>query len=72
MIDNLALTIGGLVTVTARRLRVLPEGWWVQRQLCDATTPPPSSARVTLAHQLTHVVQQRSGPVDGTPAPGER
>ena len=24
----------------------------------------------TLAHELTHVVQQRSGPVDGTPAPG--
>ena len=24
----------------------------------------------TLAHELTHVVQQRSGPVDGTPAAG--
>ncbi|MGH3851367.1 MAG: DUF4157 domain-containing protein, partial [Pseudonocardiaceae bacterium] len=24
----------------------------------------------TLAHELTHVVQQRSGPVSGTPAPG--
>lgn len=24
----------------------------------------------TLAHELTHVTQQRSGPVDGTPAPG--
>ena len=24
----------------------------------------------TLAHELTHVVQQRSGPVDGSPAPG--
>jgi Domain of unknown function (DUF4157) len=24
----------------------------------------------TLAHELTHVVQQRSGPVEGTPAPG--
>jgi Zn-dependent peptidase ImmA (M78 family) len=23
-----------------------------------------------LAHELTHVVQQRSGPVDGTPAEG--
>ncbi len=23
-----------------------------------------------LAHELTHVVQQRGGPVDGTPAPG--
>jgi hypothetical protein len=23
-----------------------------------------------LAHELTHVVQQRTGPVDGTPAPG--
>lgn len=23
-----------------------------------------------LAHELTHVVQQRSGPVSGTPAPG--
>jgi hypothetical protein len=24
----------------------------------------------TLAHELTHVIQQRSGPVDGSPAPG--
>jgi hypothetical protein len=24
----------------------------------------------TLAHELTHVVQQRTGPVDGSPAPG--
>jgi len=24
----------------------------------------------TLAHELTHVMQQRSGPVEGTPAPG--
>jgi hypothetical protein len=32
----------------------------------------PSSAegRITLAHELTHVVQQRQGPVDGTPAAG--
>ena|SRR5947209_1700298 len=29
----------------------------------------PETTR-TLAHELTHVVQQRSGPVDGTPAPG--
>jgi len=26
--------------------------------------------RTTLAHELTHVVQQRSGPVDGTPSAG--
>src|SRR6185437_12549333 len=26
--------------------------------------------KVTLAHELTHVVQQRSGPVDGTPTGG--
>jgi len=26
--------------------------------------------RRTIAHELTHVVQQRSGPVDGTPAAG--
>jgi uncharacterized protein DUF4157 len=26
--------------------------------------------RTTLAHELTHVVQQRNGPVDGTPAGG--
>jgi hypothetical protein len=26
--------------------------------------------RTMLAHELTHVVQQRSGPVDGTPAGG--
>jgi hypothetical protein len=29
-----------------------------------------TSGRTTLAHELTHVVQQRSGPVDGTPAAG--
>lgn len=29
----------------------------------------PDTTR-TLAHELTHVIQQRSGPVDGTPAPG--
>ncbi len=28
------------------------------------------TAQRTLAHELTHVVQQRSGPVDGTPSPG--
>jgi hypothetical protein len=28
--------------------------------------PGSSSGRETLAHELTHVVQQRSGPVDGT------
>ncbi|GIG22005.1 hypothetical protein Cch01nite_27290 [Cellulomonas chitinilytica] len=29
-----------------------------------------SAGKTTLAHELTHVVQQRSGPVDGTPAGG--
>jgi hypothetical protein len=29
--------------------------------------PDTSEGRHTLAHELTHVVQQRSGPVDGTP-----
>jgi hypothetical protein len=32
--------------------------------------PATDSGRHVLAHELTHVVQQRSGPVDGTPAPG--
>ncbi len=32
--------------------------------------PESSSGRRMLAHELTHVVQQRSGPVDGTPAAG--
>lgn len=32
--------------------------------------PSSDAGRRTLAHELTHVVQQRSGPVDGTPAPG--
>src|SRR5437588_8137637 len=32
--------------------------------------PESDSGRRTLAHELTHVVQQRSGPVAGTPAPG--
>jgi hypothetical protein len=29
-----------------------------------------TSGRTMLAHELTHVVQQRNGPVDGTPAEG--
>jgi hypothetical protein len=33
----------------------------------DPTTP---TGQRTIAHELTHVVQQRSGPVDGTEAPG--
>lgn len=32
--------------------------------------PGSDDGRRTLAHELTHVVQQRTGPVDGTPAPG--
>jgi hypothetical protein len=36
----------------------------------DAYDPSSEAGRTTLAHELTHVVQQRSGPVDGTPAGG--
>lgn len=36
----------------------------------DAYDPSSQAGRTTLAHELTHVVQQRSGPVDGTPAGG--
>ena len=32
--------------------------------------PSSTAGRTTLAHELTHVIQQRSGPVDGTPAAG--
>lgn len=32
--------------------------------------PETDSGQRMLAHELTHVVQQRSGPVAGTPAPG--
>jgi Domain of unknown function (DUF4157) len=32
--------------------------------------PASSGGQRMLAHELTHVVQQRSGPVDGTPAAG--
>lgn len=32
--------------------------------------PDSTDGRRTLAHELTHVVQQRQGPVDGTAAPG--
>ena len=38
-----------------------------QREQYD---PSSQAGRITLAHELTHVVQQRSGPVDGTSAPG--
>jgi|SRR5215475_430837 len=36
----------------------------------DRYDPTSTEGRVTLAHELTHVVQQRSGPVDGAPAAG--
>lgn len=36
----------------------------------DAYQPSSEDGRRTLAHELTHVIQQRAGAVDGTPAPG--
>jgi len=36
----------------------------------DKYAPGSESGQRMLAHELTHVVQQRSGPVDGTPAAG--
>jgi hypothetical protein len=36
----------------------------------DRYDPGSDAGRTMLAHELTHVVQQRSGPVDGTPAAG--
>ncbi|MGB7982124.1 MAG: DUF4157 domain-containing protein [Candidatus Nanopelagicales bacterium] len=36
----------------------------------DQYDPTSRAGKTTLAHELTHVVQQRSGPVDGTSAPG--
>ena len=36
----------------------------------SAYDPGSEQGRTTLAHELTHVVQQRSGPVDGTPSAG--
>ncbi|GAA1524195.1 hypothetical protein BJ978_000660 [Agromyces terreus] len=36
----------------------------------DAYDPGSLAGQTTLAHELTHVVQQRSGPVDGTPTGG--
>jgi hypothetical protein len=36
----------------------------------DKYDPASDDGRVMLAHELTHVVQQRSGPVEGTPAAG--
>jgi hypothetical protein len=38
-----------------------------QRESYD---PSSQEGRTTLAHELTHVVQQRSGPVEGSSAPG--
>ncbi|WP_373305550.1 eCIS core domain-containing protein [Streptomyces inusitatus] len=36
----------------------------------DAYDPSSPQGRTTLAHELTHVIQQRNGPVDGSEAPG--
>jgi hypothetical protein len=38
--------------------------------LGEGHTPGSGSHERTLAHELTHVVQQRQGPVDGTPTAG--
>ncbi|MFF9343899.1 MULTISPECIES: DUF4157 domain-containing protein [unclassified Streptomyces] len=38
-----------------------------QREAYDPASP---RGRTTLAHELTHVIQQRSGPVEGSEAPG--
>jgi hypothetical protein len=35
-----------------------------------AYDPDSTQGRTLLAHELTHVVQQRNGPVDGTPTAG--
>jgi hypothetical protein len=36
----------------------------------DRYDPTSAAGRTLLAHELTHVVQQRNGPVEGTPAAG--
>jgi hypothetical protein len=36
----------------------------------DKYDPSSADGKTMLAHELTHVVQQRSGPVDGSPAAG--
>ena len=36
----------------------------------DRFDPGSADGKLTLAHELTHVVQQRNGPVDGTPTGG--
>ena len=36
----------------------------------DKYDPSSTEGKTMLAHELTHVVQQRSGPVDGTPTGG--
>jgi hypothetical protein len=36
----------------------------------DRYDPASTEGRTMLAHELTHVVQQRNGPVDGSPAAG--
>jgi hypothetical protein len=36
----------------------------------DKYDPSSSEGKLMLAHELTHVVQQRNGPVDGSAAPG--
>lgn len=36
----------------------------------DQYAPDTDAGKRTLAHELTHVIQQKSGPVDGTPAGG--
>ena len=38
--------------------------------LGNDVNPASGEGQKTLAHELTHVVQQRQGPVDGTPAAG--
>jgi hypothetical protein len=61
---------GGSAAASARAIDAHAYTVGSEIVLGDGQAPGSPSYERTLAHELTHVVQQRSGPVDGTPAAG--
>jgi hypothetical protein len=55
-----ARSVGAHAYTVGREVVFQPSSW----------APGTTDGRRMLAHELTHVVQQRSGPVDGTPSGG--
>ncbi len=68
--SNVRVHSGGSAAASARAVDAHAYTVGNEVVLGEGQAEGSASHERTLAHELTHVVQQRSGPVDGTPAPG--